>query len=71
MHEDLEVQIEDLRYDVQTLRTMIDVALDRGTSADDTFIRACANVLHERRLRLEELERVKLDADAADAPAHQ
>jgi hypothetical protein len=59
-------EIEDLRLDVQTLRTMIDLALDRGgVNGDDFLLRACANVLHERRTRLEQLERASAAADEA------
>lgn len=53
-------EIDDLRLDVKTLRALIDVALDRGVSADDVMLRACANVLYERRSRLEELEQALL-----------
>jgi len=55
--DNLRREIDDLRLDVETLRTMIDVALDTGISADDITLRACANVLYDRRIRLEELER--------------
>lgn len=53
-------EIDDLRLDVRTLRALIDAALDRGVSADDVMLRACANVLYERRSRLEELEQALL-----------
>ncbi len=55
--DDLSGAIDDLRLDVETLRTMIDVALDQGVRGEDDFLRACAAVLHERRVRLEHLER--------------
>ena len=55
--EHLRREIEDLRLDIQTLRTMVDVALDSGVSPDDLMLRACANVLHDRRTQLEDLER--------------
>jgi hypothetical protein len=54
--DDVRREIDDLRLDVQMLRTLIDLALDKGGS-DDLMVRACANVLDERRTRLEELER--------------
>jgi hypothetical protein len=65
--DDLSREIDDLRLDVQTLRAIIDLALDRGVSGDDITIRACANVLYERRTRLEELERAKVSNDEPDA----
>jgi hypothetical protein len=65
--DDLSREIEDLRLDVQMLRTMIDLALDRGGSGDDITLRACADVLHERRTRLEELERATLINHQSDA----
>lgn len=58
--DELSREIEDLRLDVQTLRTIIDLALDRGATGEDFMLRACANVLYERRSRLEELERAEL-----------
>jgi hypothetical protein len=61
---DVHREIDDLRLDVQTLRTLIDVALDRGVSGDDLVLRACANVLHDRRSRLEGLERTLLNNEA-------
>ena len=66
--DDLRRDIADPRLDVQTLRTMIDVALDRGISADDITLRACANVLHERRTRLEELERALTNTHSDSEP---
>jgi hypothetical protein len=54
--EDLHREIDDLRLDVQTLRAVIDAALERGVRGDDVMLRACANVLYDRRTRLEELE---------------
>ena len=65
--DDLSREIDDLRLDIQTLRTIIDLALDKGVSGDDIMLRACANVLQERRTRLEELERARvIDDEAAD-----
>ena len=55
--EHLRREIEDLRLDIQTLRTMVDVALDSGVTPDDLMLRACANVLYDRRAQLEDLER--------------
>lgn len=55
--DDVRREIDDLRLDLQTLRTLIDVALERGVGGDDVMLRACANVLHDRRTRLEGLER--------------
>jgi hypothetical protein len=53
-------EIDDLRLDIETLRAMIDVALDKGVGGEDVFLRACADVLYDRRKRLDELERVTL-----------
>ena len=66
--DDLSREIDDLRLDIQTLRAIIDLALDKGVSGDDIMLRACANVLHERRIRLEELERARVIDDEAAAP---
>jgi hypothetical protein len=63
--DDLSREIDDLRLDIQTLHTMIDLALDKGVSGDDIMLRACANVLRDRRTRLEELERAQLIHDEA------
>ena len=63
--DDLSREIDDLRLDIQTLRAIIDLALDNGVSGDDIMLRACANVLHERRTRLEELERARVIDDEA------
>jgi len=59
--DDVPREIDDLRLDVQTLRTMIDAALERGVSGDDVMLRALANVLYDRRTRLEELEQALLN----------
>ena len=56
--DDLAVEIDNLRLDVETLRTLIDLALDRGATGDDILLQACANVLQARRGRLAELQRV-------------
>jgi hypothetical protein len=53
-------ELDDLRHDIETLRTMIDVALDNRAGGEDVFLRACAGVLYDRRKRLDELERVTL-----------
>jgi hypothetical protein len=58
--------IDDLRLDIQTLRALIDLALDRGARGDDILLRACANVLEQRRRRLAELERVQLPGGETD-----
>jgi hypothetical protein len=55
--DDLSGEIEDIRRDIKTLRTMIDTALDNGADGDDLVLRASANVLYERRARLDQLER--------------
>ena len=52
-------EINDLRLDIRILRTSIDAALDRGVGSDDISLRACANLLRERRKRLTELERAQ------------
>ena len=62
--DDVRREIDGLRLDLQTLRTLIDVALERGVSGDDVMLRACANVLHDRRTRLEGLERALLNHEA-------
>ena len=49
--------MHELRLDIATLRALIDAALDRGISGRDYLLQACANVLYERRKRLERLER--------------
>ena len=64
--DDARREIDDLRLDVQTLRTLIDLALERGVSGDDVTLRALANVLHDRRTRLEALERA-LGSDETDS----
>jgi hypothetical protein len=56
---DLSREIDDLQLDIQTLNTLIHLAFQKGVSDDDFMLRACANVLHERRTRLEELERAR------------
>jgi hypothetical protein len=53
-------ELEDVRFDIATLRTLIDVALDRGVRGDDPLLRACAKVLYEKARRLHELEQVTL-----------
>ena len=58
------LEVDDLRLDIETLRTLIDVALDEGVSGEDLVLRACANVLHDRRSRLEGLERTLLNNEA-------
>jgi hypothetical protein len=63
--DELSREIDDLRLDIQTLRAIIDLALDKGVSGDEIMLRACANVLHERRTRLEQLERAQLSDDEA------
>jgi len=65
--DDVPREIDDLRLDVQTLRTMIDAALERGVSGDDVMLRALANVLYDRRTRLEELEQALLNHDIESA----
>jgi len=48
-------ELADVRLDIETLRTMIDQALDNGAGSEDIFLRACAGILYERRRRLDEL----------------
>lgn len=48
-------ELDDLRLDIETLRTMIDLALDNGATGDDTLLKACADVLYERRRRFDQL----------------
>ena len=55
--DDLSGEIDGIRLDIQTLRTMIDAALDNGAGGDDLLLRASANLLYERRARLGQLER--------------
>jgi hypothetical protein len=54
--------MEDVRLDIQTLRVLIDLALDKGE--DGIMLQAFANVLTERRERLEKLRFAAAD-DAA------
>ncbi len=49
-------ELDDLRLDVETLRALIDLALDNGAGGDDVILKAFADVLYERRSRLEEIE---------------
>jgi hypothetical protein len=53
-------EMEAVHLDIEALRVMIDLALDRGAAADDTNLRACAKVLYERKRRLAELENITL-----------
>jgi hypothetical protein len=61
---DVPSEIDHLRFDAQILRTMIDAALARGASGDDVILRACGDVLYDRRTRLEELERALPNHDS-------
>ena len=56
MNDNVIREIEDLRLDIDTLRTMVDFALVRGVSGEDMVLRALANVLYDKRRRLSELE---------------
>ena len=47
-------EADQLREDIALLRTIVDAALDAGQ--DDVLLRAAADVLRERKERLEELE---------------
>jgi hypothetical protein len=47
---------EQLRDDIRVLGVIIDAALDRG-DADDLTLRACAEILQERKERLAQLDR--------------
>ena len=49
-------ELEDLRLDINTLRTMIDLALDKGATGDHPLLKACADILHERQARLAQVE---------------
>jgi hypothetical protein len=60
----LATEIEDARFDIQALRSMIDRNLDAGMAAGDITLRALADVLHDRSARLEQLERA-----AGNAPS--
>jgi hypothetical protein len=53
-------ELEGVRLDIETLRTMIDLARDKGVGSEDMMLRACAEVLYERRKRLDELGRITL-----------
>jgi hypothetical protein len=44
--------------DIKTLRALIDSVLDKGADGDEILLRACADILYERRSRLNQLERV-------------
>ena len=60
-------ELEDVRLDIETLRTMIDLALDGGARGEDILLRACANVLHDKRRRLDELERMTIYVSKGNA----
>jgi hypothetical protein len=49
-------ELNDLRLDIETLRTMIDISLDKGARGDDPLLKACADTLHERQTRFDQLE---------------
>jgi hypothetical protein len=53
----LAAEIEDVRFDIEALRTLIDRSLDAGTSTDDITLRALSDTLHTRVARLKQLER--------------
>lgn len=53
---DGEAELDDLRADIDVLRGLIDVALDRRVPFDDVMLRALVGTLQERTRRLEELE---------------
>ena len=63
--DDVPREIGDLRLDVQMLRTLIDATLNGGVSGDDVMLHALANVLYDRRTRLDALERTLLNQEAA------
>ena len=63
-------ELEDVRLDIETLRTMIDLALDGGARGEDILLRACANVLYDKRRRLDELERMTLYGPNATPSTH-
>jgi hypothetical protein len=48
-------ELRQLRADVATLRRLIDASLDEP-EVDRAFLKACADVLHERLERLQVLE---------------
>jgi hypothetical protein len=60
-------EIDDLRLDTKTLRSLIDFGIDRDARGDDLLLRASTNVLDERRTRLEELERMRSLVDQTHA----
>ena len=55
--DDLSGEIDDLRVDIKTFRALIDSVLDKGADGDEILLRACADILYERRNRLNQLER--------------
>jgi hypothetical protein len=61
--DDLSGAIDDLRLDIETLHVLIDHSLDNGVGGEDIMLRACANLLNERRTRLEQLEQADAAAD--------
>jgi hypothetical protein len=60
-------EINDLHLDIKLLRTLIDLALDRGAGSYDLTLRALAEILYERQARLDRLENaVRWAAGAED-----
>ena len=52
----MDLEAEDLRLDVKTLRAMIDRLLDEGVPADSPILRAAVHVLNARLRRLDEVD---------------
>jgi hypothetical protein len=60
-------EIRDLRLDIDALNVMIDASLARGVMPDDIVLRACTDVLADRRASLARLlDRPGPLADEAD-----
>jgi hypothetical protein len=55
---DLNSEIADVRFDIEALRLLVDRTRDTGVSEDDVMLRALTHVLHDRRMRLQDLESV-------------
>ncbi len=53
-------EIQAVEADIALLQELIDKALDKGATAQDHYLRACAEVLYRRRKRLVELQNITL-----------
>jgi hypothetical protein len=63
-------EIADIRFDIEVLEGLIDRTLGKGAPGEDIMLRALANVLQDRRTRLEQLERAAGNSCDADDELH-